>query len=150
MDGGPPSRPIRRAQDLVEADPGAVRSLDDLADAAGLSRYHFARRFRRETGETPWEFVRRARVERAVRLLEDGHPPAEVAHEAGFADQSHLTRTLRERDGRTPAEVRRGTPPPEDRRPQDRGPVAANSRRARVPTWPGPAARATMFKTAGH
>jgi AraC-like DNA-binding protein len=84
-----------------------VRTLDELADVAGLSRYHFARRFRDEVGVPPWAYVRSKRAERARRLLESGAPPAEVAHETGYADQPHLTRDLRERFGRTPGEIRR-------------------------------------------
>lgn len=129
------SDPIRRARDLAESDSARVRTLDDLADAAGLSRYHFARRFRRETGVPPWEFVRRVRTERALRLLEEGRPPAEVAFETGFADQAHLTRTLRQRDGRTPAEVRRDgrstVGQPDDRAPR----CGAPSRAARTSGW---------------
>ena len=113
----PLSDPIRRARDLARLDPGAVATIDDLAAEAGLSRYHFARRFRDETGQTPWRFVQEARVDHAVRLLEQGGAPARVAHESGFADQSHLTRSLRQRDGRTPAEVRRGEPRPSPETP---------------------------------
>ncbi|HYG66486.1 MAG TPA: helix-turn-helix transcriptional regulator, partial [Anaeromyxobacteraceae bacterium] len=84
-----------------------VRALDELAEAAGLSRYHFARRFRDEAGEPPWAYVRRLRAERAHALLREGATPAEAAHEAGFADQAHLTRALRARYGRTPGQIRR-------------------------------------------
>jgi transcriptional regulator GlxA family with amidase domain len=97
---------IRRVQDFVEVNVGAALCLDDLAEVAGLSRYHFGRVFRDEVGQTPWAFVRETRVERAKELLAEGHSPAEAAHEAGFFDQSHLTRVLRTIDGRTPGEVR--------------------------------------------
>ncbi len=90
----------------VEVHVGEIRTLDELAEVAGLSRFHFARRFRDETGEPPWAFVRRKRAEHARRLLEEGHAPAEVAFEAGYADQAHLTRDLRERTGRTPGALR--------------------------------------------
>lgn len=103
----PLSPRIRRAQDYVEAHLGESLRLDDLAAAAGLSRYHFARVFREEVGVPPWTFVRHARARRAKALLRAGRSPAEAAHEAGFADQSHLTRTLRALDGRTPAAFRR-------------------------------------------
>ena len=57
----------------------------DLAEVAGLSRYHFSRVFREEVGQTPWAFVRAARVRHATELLAEGCPPAEAAHEAGRA-----------------------------------------------------------------
>lgn len=98
---------MRRVQEFVELNIGDVRALDDLSEVAGLSRYHFARRFRNEVGEAPWAYVRRMRAERACQLLMDGMAPAEVAHEAGFADQAHLTRAMRERFGRTPGQLRR-------------------------------------------
>lgn len=97
---------IRRVQDFVEVHVGEALRLDDLAEVAGLSRYHFSRVFREEVGQTPWTFVRHARVRHAKELLAEGRPPAEAAHEAGFFDQSHLTRVLRKLDGRTPGEVR--------------------------------------------
>jgi transcriptional regulator GlxA family with amidase domain len=98
---------IRRVQEYVEGHVEEVRTLDELAEVAGLSRYHFARRFRDEVGEPPWAFVRRVRDERARTLLRGGRAPAEVAHEAGFADQAHLTRALRARYGQTPGQIRR-------------------------------------------
>ena len=107
LDAGRLSNRIRRVQEYVEVHVGEVRALDDLAEVAGLSRYHFARRFRREVGEAPWAYVRRLRDEQALRRLEAGAPPAEVAYETGFSDQSHLTRALQERYGRTPGAIRR-------------------------------------------
>lgn len=97
---------IRRVQDFVELHVGEALCLDDLAEVAGLSRYHFSRVFREEVGQTPWAFVRDARLERAKELLVEGRTPAEAAHDAGFFDQSHLTRVLRRFDGRTPGELR--------------------------------------------
>lgn len=97
---------IRRVQEYVEVHVGEALCLDDLAEVAGLSRYHFSRVFREEVGRTPWAFVRDARIERAKELLAEGRTPAEAAHEAGFFDQSHLTRVLRRFDGRTPGELR--------------------------------------------
>ena len=97
---------IRRVQDHIDLHLGEALCLDDLAEVAGLSRYHFSRVFRDEVGQTPWAFVRDARIERAKTLLSEGTPPAEAAHDAGFFDQSHLTRVLRRFDGRTPGQIR--------------------------------------------
>jgi AraC family transcriptional regulator len=108
---------IRRVQNFVEVHVGEALCLDDLADVAGLSRYHFSRVFREEVGQTPWTFVRHTRIRRATELLTEGRPPAEVAHETGFADQSHLTRVLRKIDGRTPGEIREA---PSENRESDR------------------------------
>lgn len=82
-------------------------SLADLAATVGLSRFHFARRFRQGTGTTPHEFVLRERVERARGLLERTSTPLfEVAARCGFADQSHLTREFKKRAGTTPGRYR--------------------------------------------
>ena len=107
LDARGPSDAIRRVQDHVVLHVGDVRTLGELADIAGLSRAHFARRFHRETGEAPWAFVRRVRDAEAMQRLEAGEAPAEVAYGAGYADQAHMTRSLRRRTGRTPGEIRR-------------------------------------------
>ena len=117
LDARGPSDAIRHVQDHVVLHVGEVRTLGELADVTGLSRAHFARRFHRETGEAPWAFVRRVRDAEAVRRLEAGESLAEVAYASGYADQAHLTRSLRRRTGRDPAPGR-GRPPP---RPREHG-----------------------------
>ncbi|MDL5155131.1 AraC family transcriptional regulator [Actinomycetospora termitidis] len=83
-------------------------TLDELAGAVGLSKFHFARQFRGSTGTTPHEFVLRRRMERARLLLERTDTPLpEVASSCGFADQSHMNRVFRKRSGTTPGAVRR-------------------------------------------
>jgi AraC family transcriptional regulator len=95
-------------RDYVQTHLHGRLTLDDLACAVGLSKFHFARRFRASTGTTPHEFVLRQRVDRARRLLERTSTPLpEVAQDCGFADQSHMNRVLRKRLGVTPGEVRR-------------------------------------------
>jgi AraC family transcriptional regulator len=71
-------------------------SLQDLADAAYTSRFHFARRFRSSTGCSPMGFVLRARIEAGRQMLSRGEPGiAAVAVALGFFDQSHFTRAFR-------------------------------------------------------
>lgn len=79
-------------------------SLEQLAEEARLSKYQLIRRFRDETGSTPWKYLTRRRIEKAKQLLEDGVPPAQVAAEAGFYDQSHLSKVFREETGLPPKE----------------------------------------------
>ncbi|MEV0341834.1 AraC family transcriptional regulator [Nocardia sp. NPDC050713] len=83
-------------------------SLQDLAGVVNLSRYHFARRFREATGQTPHEFVTRRRVERAQRLLARSRwmTLSEIAGACGFSDQSHMTRVFRKRLAVTPGQFR--------------------------------------------
>ena len=84
--------------------PGSARA---LAEEAGVHPIHLARVFRRKFGESVAAYARRLRVQRACRLMsEPGRGLAEVALEAGFADQSHLTRDFRRVTGTTPARLR--------------------------------------------
>ena len=95
-------------RDHVQGHLHGTLTLDELAAAAGLSKFHFARRFRASTGTTPHEFVLRHRVDRARRLLaRTSIPLPEIAQTCGFADQSHMNRVIRRRLGVTPGEVRR-------------------------------------------
>lgn len=67
-------------------------SLEELAAACGLSRFHLVHAFTKESGLAPHAYQVHIRVERARGLLQDGVPPAVVAASVGFADQSHFTR----------------------------------------------------------
>lgn len=81
--------------------------LAELEALSGISRFHLVRRFGSAAGITPWRYLESARVARACELLRAGMPPAHAAQEAGFADQSHLTRLMRRLTGFTPARYRR-------------------------------------------
>ncbi len=97
---------VARARDLLEARAAEPLTLDALAAAAGLSRFHLIRLFRRKLGMTPFAYQRSLRVERARAALRAGQPIALAAAEAGFADQSHLGRSFRAVMGSTPGEYR--------------------------------------------
>ena len=79
---------------------------DDLAAAAGCSRYAAYRAFRQAYGLAPSDYQRQLRVQTARRLLSAGVTPAQVAADAGFADQAHLTRWFRRYYGVTPGAYR--------------------------------------------
>lgn len=82
-------------------------SLAALAGEAGVSREHLSRVFRRTTGLTVGQYVRRRRVlEGASRLRERRADLSEVANACGFADQSHFTREFRRHFGTTPRRYR--------------------------------------------
>jgi AraC family transcriptional regulator len=83
-------------------------SLDALARAARMSRFHFSRLFRDEIGEAPYQHLIRMRVARAGELLRSGHcTVTEAAFSAGFADLSRFARTFRQHTGKRPTEVAR-------------------------------------------
>jgi AraC-like DNA-binding protein len=76
--------------------------LDELAGAAGCSRFAAYRAFTSVYGLPPSDYQRQLRIRQARRLLADGTSPAVAAAEAGFADQAHLTRWFRRYYGITP------------------------------------------------
>jgi AraC family transcriptional regulator len=83
-------------------------TLAEVASNAGVHPVHLARQFRSRLGCTYGEFVRRIRLTRALERLRNGSQPiAQVAAEAGFADQSHLTRLMTAVVGIAPAAYRR-------------------------------------------
>lgn len=83
-------------------------TLDDLAGLAGLSTYHFSRKFKADLGMAPHAYVISRRVEKAKRLLKSDRLPLKfVAAECGFTDQSHLSRIFRKLLGVTPNDFRK-------------------------------------------
>ena len=101
-------RLIRRAKEFLSADLDRKVSLQEAARAVGLSRYHFLRVFKTETGLPPHVFRTQCRVEAAKGLLRDKMAYAQVALATGFADQSHFTNTFRQYIGATPSQYLSG------------------------------------------
>jgi AraC family transcriptional regulator len=105
--GGLGSARLRRIKELVHTKMEEDLSLDEMAQSVGLSTAHFARMFRKSTGETPHQFVLRQRVERAKALLRA--PDArvlDVAVACGFKTQQHFAQVFREVWGVSPTEYR--------------------------------------------
>lgn len=98
---------VRRARELIHARLREDISLAELAQAAGLSPFHLARVFERATGLPPHAYLVQERVRVARDMLAGPLPLAQVAAEAGFADQSHLTRAFKRRYGLTPGRYRK-------------------------------------------
>ena len=86
------------------ADPAAPLRLTDLAKAAHLSPFHFHRVFQAVTGETPADFVKRQRLERALaQMAQPGRIPlSRVALDCGFSSPSDFARSFRQRYGVAP------------------------------------------------
>jgi AraC-like DNA-binding protein len=85
-------RAALRARDLVHASVEEGTSLEALAAAAGLGRFHLLRTFRREFGLTPHAYLTHLRVARARELLARGVSAARAALDVGLYDQSQLHR----------------------------------------------------------
>lgn len=98
---------MRQVTDFVLAHLHEHLSLECLAQQVNLSAYHFARLFRRTTGESPHQFVLCKRLEAAEHLLrETDLPLAQIAVTVGFPNQSHFTQAFRQHRGLTPRQYR--------------------------------------------
>ena len=109
----PPTTPMdrRRAVEAalwIEASAHEPIDLEQIAARAGLSPFHFLRLFSATLGVTPHQYLVRARLARAARLLaDDDRAITDVALEVGFADLSNFVRTFHRAAGVSPREFRR-------------------------------------------
>ena len=99
--------PLQRAREFIGERYTHPISLRELAVVSGLSRFYLVRSFAQAFGLPPRAYKIRLQCERARVLLEAGHSPADVAVEAGFADQSHLGRHFKRIYRATPGKYRR-------------------------------------------
>jgi transcriptional regulator GlxA family with amidase domain len=105
--GGLPPRALRRVREYILAHLTEKISNQTLAELAGLSVWYFGRAFKQSAGVPPHRFVLESRVERVKTLLAETELPlAQIAINAGFADQSHCTRWFTELVGITPRRFR--------------------------------------------
>jgi len=105
--GGLPSLRLKRVLEYIEGNLSRDIHLDELAETAGLSAFHFAKLFKQSTGASPHQYVLQRRLERAKELLrEPSMPLSEISLETGFADQSHFTNVFRRFVGATPSRFR--------------------------------------------
>ncbi|UJR83725.1 AraC family transcriptional regulator [Sandaracinus amylolyticus] len=94
---------FERVIDAMRARLDARHTLAELAAIAGLSPFHFQRRFKAAHHATPHEMLMALRLADAKRRLARGERPAAIAAAVGLADQAHLTRAFVRRYGATPA-----------------------------------------------
>lgn len=108
---GPSAADRRRAVETalwIAVHAGEDLSLDALAAQWGVSPFHFLRVFSQALGVTPHQYLVRARLQRAARLLaEEERAVTDVAYESGFADLSNFVRSFRRAAGVTPGAFRR-------------------------------------------
>lgn len=94
---------VRRAIELIHAEFATELCIDDLAKAAHMSRFHFSRAFRAETGLAPYAYLQRHRVERAAELLQKKRSVTAAAFDSGFRDLGRFARAFRARFGVAPS-----------------------------------------------
>ena len=100
------ARAVERARQLLDAERTRVVRSRELEAVTGLTRYDLARQFRTLLGTSPYRYLLMRRLELARERMRAGRPLAEVALDAGFADQPHFTRAFRSAFGLTPARYR--------------------------------------------
>ncbi len=97
-----------RSRDFLAASIEQPVRLEDAAGVACLSPFHFHRMFARAFGETPHEFLRRQRIDRAKQLLARDHlPVTEVCFSVGYESLGSFSTLFRSFVGQSPAQYRR-------------------------------------------
>ena len=109
--GGLPPRLLRRISQYVDDNIEQRITLEMLAQIANLSVSYFVRAFKQSMGITPHDFLIRRRVQLTMDLLlRTDMPLSEIAHAAGFVDQSHCARRFRQFVGMSPTDYRWRSP----------------------------------------
>jgi AraC-like DNA-binding protein len=108
----PTARHLLRAKDLADARYADALDVDDLAAAAGLSRAHFSREFRRAFGESPHAYLLTRRLERAAALLRTtDRSVAEICFSVGLQSLGSFTSSFSRTFGLSPTAYRAAFPP---------------------------------------
>ncbi len=106
---GPVDRRLRRAIEFMHDNYSREIGIGEIAQAAYVSEYHFARLFKRITGVTPHTYLANLRLERARELLiTTARPISEIAGMVGYQSQSHFTKAFKAITGLTPRGYREG------------------------------------------
>ena len=108
----PPARHLLRAKDLADARYFEPLDVDDLARAAGLSRAHFSREFRRAFGDSPHQYLLTRRLERAAALLRNtDRSVADICFSVGLQSVGSFTTSFTRTYGMSPTAHRAAFPP---------------------------------------
>ncbi|WP_245616649.1 AraC family transcriptional regulator [Paraburkholderia acidipaludis] len=104
--GREPNHRLARAAEYIDDNYTRALRLDEICAAADLSPSYLIRAFRQQYGMTPHAYVVNRRIEFSRAQLRRGRAIAEVAADAGFADQAHLQRAFRQFVAATPGQYR--------------------------------------------
>jgi AraC-like DNA-binding protein len=100
------SRQLARAAEFIAENCRSALKLEDICNAAGLSASHLIRAFKQRYGMTPHAYLINRRIQYSRSQLRRGRLIADVALDAGFADQAHLQRTFKRLVAATPGQYR--------------------------------------------
>lgn len=98
---------IRRVLSYINENLGRELSVEQLAEQAYLSKYHFMRLFKAQTGSSVHSYVRQKRLLHAARLIREGMTVNKAAAESGFGDYSAFHRAFRESFGISPGSLKK-------------------------------------------
>jgi AraC-like DNA-binding protein len=104
--GREPNHRLARAAGFIDENYTRALRLEEICAAADLSPSYLIRAFRQHYGMTPHAYIVNRRIEFSRAQLRRGHAIADVAAEAGFADQAHLQRAFRQFVAATPGQYR--------------------------------------------
>jgi AraC-like DNA-binding protein len=108
----PPARHLLRARDLADYRYTERLTVSDMARAAGLSRAHFSREFRKAFGRSPHSYLLTRRLERAGALLRNtDRSVAEICFSVGLSSVGSFTSSFTRTYGRSPTAYRASFPP---------------------------------------
>lgn len=100
--------PILLAQQTIEKRVNEFISIDELAKITNMSKRNFLRRFKQATGDTPFVYMQRTKIEAAKTLMEDSHSQLiEIAMQTGYDDFSSFRKTFKKHTGLSPQEYRK-------------------------------------------
>jgi AraC family transcriptional regulator len=106
--GGLTAKQLSEAKQLIDANLHGKLTLADISSQSGLSSAYFARAFKASTGSTPHRWLSDRRIQAAVEKLKDPNLSlSKIAHDCGYADQAHFTRSFAEAKGMPPSVWRR-------------------------------------------
>lgn len=96
-------RSVDRAIRFANDNTAALVTVDELSSAAGMSPFHFSRKFKAITGVSPHQYLIQKRIDQSKKLLAaTGRPIAHIAIECGFSSQAHFSVAFKARVGSSP------------------------------------------------
>ena len=108
----PPARHLLRARDLADSRYSEPVGVEDMARAAGLSRAHFSREFRRTFGESPHAYLLTRRLERSAAMLRTtDRSVADICMAVGLVSVGSFTSSFTRTFGMSPTAYRAAYPP---------------------------------------